>query len=234
MRQFIFIIFILLVACDDSSDGEITDSMDTDSMDIDSPNEDDTGISDDDESDDSQDTEPTEADSIDTEEPTGLTGVYFEVESIPPVAPWVEETIYDDYSGTSYFRWPDVADNSNGITANQDAALVYEFSVGTSGTYLVEVRGRRDHEGWCTDAADDACNDVWVKMDDGDWIKKMIKQGTWGEWIWDGKWEPGGSVITTEIQLNAGRHTYRISGRSNGVKIDAVRIYLQGTIAPQI
>jgi hypothetical protein len=176
---------------------------------------------------DSLDTEP-----VDTSMPNGETGVYFEVESIEPVFPWVEETVYDNYLGSSYFRWPDVADNQHGITNSQDAVLVYDFSIGESGTYLFEIRGRRDHEGWCVDAANDACNDLWVKIDDGDWTKKMIKQGTWGEWIWDPKWEPGSNVITTEVYLDAQNHTYSISGRSNGVKIDAVRIYRKGTTPP--
>jgi hypothetical protein len=125
-----------------------------------------------------------------------------------------------------------VATNASGITSSQDAVLAYPFSVETGGLYLFEVRGRRDHEGWCTDAADDACNDIWVKIDDGAWTKKMIKQGTWGAWIWDGKWEPGASVITTEITLTPGAHSYLISGRSNGVKIDAIRIYMDGTSPP--
>jgi serine-aspartate repeat-containing protein C/D/E len=168
----------------------------------------------------------------DTDEPNGKTGVYIEVESISPVFPWVEETSKTGYYGTGYFRWPDENDGPNGITDSQNAVLNYDFSIGTSGTYLFEVRGRRDHEGWCETAKDDACNDIWVKIDNGKWTKKMIKQNTWAAWVWDPQWEPGSSVIKTEVNLTQGSHSYSISGRSNGVKIDAIRIYLKGTTAP--
>lgn len=170
-----------------------------------------------------------------TDSNNGKSGVYIEVESVDPTSHWTEETSIGGFYGESYFNWGDPASNTHGITgapSSDGDALHYSFTIDTPGTYLAEVRGRRDHEGWCTDAANDACNDVWSRMDEGKWTKKMIKQGTWEKWIWDGKYEPGSSVITAEYDLSAGRHTYSLAGRSNGVKIDAIRIYLKGTTPP--
>lgn len=167
---------------------------------------------------------------------SGVSGVYMEVELLTPVAGWTEETAVSGYLGSSYFQW---TDTMGGAPGDGDPFLSYCFEVETAGTYLLEIHGRRDHDvgTFCENAADDACNDVWVQIDgqgsgNQTWTKKMIKHA-WGTWDWDEQWDPqNGSPFTTEIDLSAGTHVLGIAGRSHRVKIDAIRIYLMGTQPP--
>lgn len=163
----------------------------------------------------------------------GPEGLLIEMESINPVAPFTFETTHAGYSGEGYLQWPySQVDSQHGIDHAQEAILEYEFEIGQPGTYLFEVRGRRDRIGWCEDAPDDACNDVWIAVDDAEFTKKMVKH-KWGKWDWNGKWDPeNGSPFTMEVELCKGVHSVSISGRSNGVSLDALRIYRSGSEPP--
>jgi len=166
---------------------------------------------------------------------TGSEGVYLEVEAIDPVDGWTEESAVSGYQGDAYFQWED----RRAGRPDDDVVLSYCFRLDTPGTYLLEVRGRRDQDAGteCEGAANDECNDVWVQIDgsgheDQSWTKKMIKP-PWGEWQWNDRWDPmNGSPFQTQLELDAGRHVLAIDGRSHRVKIDAIRIYRMGTEPP--
>lgn len=171
---------------------------------------------------------------------SGVDGVYFEVEAIDPVGDWTEETVVDGHFGDSYFQWIDEKVNA---PDENDAVLRYCFAVETAGSYRMEFRGRRDREEgtFCETSASDGCNDVWIQVDGkgafhgGEqqiWTKKMIKP-PWGEWGWNDRWDPeNGAPFAVEIELEAGAHVLGVSGRSHRVKLDAVRIWLDGTDKP--
>ena len=113
--------------------------------------------------------------------------VAVEIESVAAAGSWVKSTDLTGYSGNSYYYWS--AGTSFGSPpAGSD--LVYNVSIPSDGTYQIYLRGMRKR-GACgcpADAANDRCNDVWLKIGNHEWMKKMVKQG-WGNWIWDGKWE---------------------------------------------
>ena len=57
----------------------------------------------------------------------------------------------------------------------------------------MRIRNRRDKDGRTGDAvASDQENDVWVKMDDGDW-NKVFRNGStgWGSWVWNSQFDFG-------------------------------------------
>lgn len=155
-------------------------------------------------------------------------GWWFQAESVTPVSPWEFSTAKSGYMGEGYLYWTggDTRNTSNGVMA-------YQFEVTTPGTYVVNIRGRRDQEGECDGAASDQCNDVYTRMNDGDAHKTMIK-GTWGQWIWESRYITDGdvSVRPAVYDLEAGTNTFYLSGRSRGVKVDCFVIYLQGTPVP--
>ena len=97
------------------------------------------------------------------------------------VITWRLSTTNAGYSGSGYFEW--LGGDKFGTPAAANV-LTYTVTIPTTGDYTIFFRGRRD-QGQCgcpADALSDACNDINVKVDNGSWIKTMIK-GTWGVWI---------------------------------------------------
>jgi hypothetical protein len=147
---------------------------------------------------------------------------YTEIESVPARGEWAKETSLSGYNGSGYFYWHGGNVMSSAPTAS---ALSYTINLSKNDTYKIAFRGRRDLTGECAGAASDECNDIYVKVDNGPWNKTMVK-GTWGEWIWQANYEPSGSgVIPAEYNLSAGTHTIQVTGRSEGVKLDAFSVY---------
>jgi hypothetical protein len=162
--------------------------------------------------------------------PTGTTSAWIEAESVTPVSSWAFSKSLEGYSGTGYLEW--TAGDKTAEPVAGTRGMVYSFSVSKAGTYVVELRGRRDQTGLCAGALSDACNDVFTRIDTHEWFKTMIK-GPWGQWFWQSGIETAPSTITpAHYELTAGNHTLEILGRSKGVKLDAMRIYLKGTTAP--
>lgn len=132
---------------------------------------------------------------------------------------WNFSTTNSGFSGAGYLEW--LGGDKFSTPSRAADILTFTFNVTTAGKYTVWFRGRRD-QGQCgcpAGAASDACNDIYTKMNNGNWIKTMVK-GSWGAWIWQNEYEPGSSVITTVYDLSAGQHTIQVSGRSAGVKLD--------------
>ncbi len=156
----------------------------------------------------------------------------FEAEdlSIPSGSKWELSTQNSGFSGSAYVVW-NGPDKFSSPSASD--ILTHTFTVKEAGNYTVFVRGRRDRS-YCNcpaDAASDECNDIFVKVDNGSWIKTMVK-GQWANWIWQNQYEPGDKVITTVYQLSAGEHTIQIGGRSAGVQLDGFKIAKSGTSLP--
>lgn len=152
-----------------------------------------------------------------------------EIESISPLGDWKLQTFKSGYSGSGYFYWD--GPNKYGAPPT-NSTLIYTFTLTQAGTYRIDFRGRRDQEGPCVGAASDECNDVYSKVDDLEWEKTMMK-GPWGNWHWQGAIDAHNvGVINADYDLSAGTHTLQVTGRSEGVILDAIAIYLKGTSRP--
>jgi hypothetical protein len=156
----------------------------------------------------------------------------FEIEHVQAVGHWKLSTANAGYSGDGYFEWH--GGDKFGAPPPENSILTFKFTVPTSGIYTVVFRGRRDY-GQCgcpPNAASDACNDIFVKIDNGPWIKTLIK-GNFGSWVWDWNYEKvHGSVVRSMYQLSAGEHTMQIGGRSAGVQLDAFKIISETASRP--
>jgi hypothetical protein len=158
------------------------------------------------------------------------TSFYAEIESKSVVSPWELQKQVDGYHGTGYFYWSGGDGNRQ---EDKDGVVTFSFTVEDSGVYIIDFRGRRNHSGECEGAENDKCNDIFVKVDDGNWQKHMIKRMGWDTWGWDNRYHIHGvGVKTHKVSLRPGPHTIRVAGRSRGVLLDAVRVYGEGTTPP--
>jgi len=68
-------------------------------------------------------------------------------------------------------------------------------------------------------------------MDDGDRVKTFSHKR--GEWTWVSNHEfHGGGKPPASYELDAGRHVFRISGRSSGFSIDRFHLYMDSVKSP--
>lgn len=135
-----------------------------------------------------------------------------EVEDVQPTGSWVSETTFGGYTGSSYYRWagPDLF-NSPG-----QGVLTYDFEIQNPGTYRLAVRNRHQHPDSSLE------NDMWVRMDGGNWVKSYSNSGNGSvnQWNWFTKFEIGSSHQEPDFQLGTGMHTIEFSGRSKNFMID--------------
>jgi len=146
--------------------------------------------------------------------------------TIPEGSDWKKSTTIDGFGGTGYLEW--WGGDKFGAPQVEKNILVYTFSVPADGEYTVFVRGRRDWNkcGCPEGAASDACNDIFVKIDNDVWIKTLVK-GPFGQWVWDLNFEKiHKKVEKSKFTLTAGEHKLYIAGRSAGVMFDAIKIGL--------
>jgi hypothetical protein len=139
--------------------------------------------------------------------------VVVEIESTPPVGQWIPETIWPDYTGTSYYRY----NGGNQFNNPGVAKLVYHLAIEHAGQYRLAIRNRHENPN------PELENDVWVRMDGGDWIKCFSNNGpgTVAAWNWHTLFEePDGSWHLPLYQLSHGLHTFEISARSKHYQID--------------
>ncbi|RED95670.1 carbohydrate-binding protein [Marinoscillum furvescens] len=137
--------------------------------------------------------------------------IVLEAEQTQLNAGWELETSYDDYTGSGYITW-----KSDSISFQpQEGVLAYTFKVAESGFYQLKLRNRYE----CEDLTE--CNDVWTRMDDGQWIKAYSHTNY--------RWNlQTGHDINHELneapgyQLSNGKHTFYLAGRSPGFSIDQI------------
>ena len=139
-----------------------------------------------------------------------------EMESQTPVDDWELQTDIAGFTGNGFFRWegPNLFGNPGA-----QGVMSYPFRIENPGTYQMRFRNHRDG-----DVAFDAENDVWAKLDNENWIK--VFSGMQGQWNWASNFDFGkGNRPSASYVLSAGDHTFTISGRSNGFRIDRVIFY---------
>ncbi|WP_160148080.1 malectin domain-containing carbohydrate-binding protein [Rubripirellula obstinata] len=139
--------------------------------------------------------------------------VVMEVESRAATDDWESEASITDFTGSGYYRWdgPNLYDQDQ---AGSLGVLEYRVLITNPGTYQLRVRSHRD-DGTGTDS-----NDVWVKMDSGNW--KKIYSSVQGQWTWNTKFDQTGTNPDASYTLEPGMHTFSIGGRSKDFRIDRV------------
>lgn len=148
------------------------------------------------------------------QEENGL--VVIEMESMPTVDGWQLQTDVAGFTGDGYFRWegPDLFGNPGA-----QGVIQYRFSISNPGLYQMRFRNHRDGG-----IPFDQENDIWARMDSGQWIK--VFSGQQGVWNWASNFDFGeGNRPPATYQLSEGEHTFTISGRSQGFRVDRVVFY---------
>ena len=145
--------------------------------------------------------------------------VVIETEALDPVGDWVVETSEAGYTGNGYLRWsgPDYLGDPDIGT------LEYKVIISDPGDYNVRIR--MSHLGA---PAGDAWNDCWSRMNDsGPWHKTLHPSAHQNEgFTFNSILEPsGGQFASMRYTLDAGEHTFYISGRSNNFKMDRIHFF---------
>lgn len=143
--------------------------------------------------------------------------VVIEVESIPPTDEWHQTTTFPDYTGDGYFVWLgpnylDVNDAGHGL-------LTYPISLTKSGTYRLNIRNSHP-------LSPSDFNDVWVRLDDGEWIKGF--SNVVDMWTYDFNFEHGGIIPPEFENVEPGLHTLELSARSTSFRIDRLVLSTNG------
>ncbi|MEM9410688.1 MAG: dockerin type I domain-containing protein, partial [Planctomycetota bacterium] len=148
------------------------------------------------------------------QEQNGL--IVVELESMPPVDGWELQTSIPGFTGDGYFRWE--GPNLFGQPGAQ-GVIQYKINVTNPGLYQMRFRNHRDG-----DIKFDQENDIWARLDNQQWIKIFSSQQ--GFWNWASNFDFGeGNRPSASYDLSAGEHTFTISGRSQGFRVDRFVFY---------
>ena len=143
--------------------------------------------------------------------------VIIEIESVATVEDWELETSFPGYTGKGYYVWrgPDYyGDPGHGI-------LTYPISVTKSSDYQLNIRNSHPTN-------PSLFNDVWVRLDNGPWIKSF--SNVINAWTYDFNFDRGGGNLGAAIfeDVSPGYHTLELSGRSAGFRLDRLVLSTNG------
>ena len=153
-------------------------------------------------------------------ESTGL--IVMQAESVPRPANWKFEDTEEGHTGVGYLRYI----GSNHLSEPGFDIMEYNIVIEHPGTYRLFVFV--SHLGA---PSPDAENDVWTKLDDSEWIKTVhgsehVDKGFSYHTTWVVPKQGGGEdFLTPEYDLEAGPHTFYISGRSKNVRVDRIHLW---------
>ena len=154
------------------------------------------------------------------QEQNGL--LVMQAETIPVVPQWTLDTAVAGFTGNGYIRW----DGPNMFGTPGAGLTVFNFEIQNAGTYNLSIHNYHDAP------EPDQNNDCWIKMD-GDNSKKVFSNNgtsTVGVWNWASDFESTGDQA--QYFLDAGPHTMKLSGRSNGFHIDRFHLWLSSANDP--
>jgi len=144
-----------------------------------------------------------------------------EMESGSPTGQWASETQPGGFTGSNFIRW----NGPNLFQSPGSDIFGFDFTLAEGGRYHFRLHNRHDHPD-STEA-----NDVWVRMDGGQWVKTFSWQR--GQWTWATQHEFGhDDKPPAEYQLAPGQHRIEFSGRSHDFMIDRLHLYKDGTPSP--
>lgn len=144
-----------------------------------------------------------------------------EFESLGATGSWAHETALAGFAGASYLRWS----GANFFATPGTDTFACDFYVEQAGTYQLRIHNRHEHPN-STEA-----NDVWARMDGGDWVKTFSWQR--GQWTWVTQHEfAHGNYPEAEYTLTSGNHRIEFSGRSTDFCMDRFHLYLATVANP--
>jgi len=133
--------------------------------------------------------------------------VMVEIESSPVVDDWVLENTFSGYSGSGYYTWR----GPEYFAEPGNAILSYPISLTNQGTYRLDI-----HNWHPTHPSD--MNDVWVRLDGGDWIKGFSNHID--RWTWDFNFHQSSLGPAYFHGVTPGLHVLELSARSYGFSLD--------------
>lgn len=151
--------------------------------------------------------------------------IVIQAESVDLTGDWVIESTEANHTGTGYIRW-----NGNDLFGNPGVGiLAYPVHIKNAGDY--NVRFRMSHLGA---PKGDQENDVWARMNNGTWVKVLHPANYKDDgFTFNSPTEPSSGVFSQmRYTLEAGTHTFYISGRSNNARVDRLHFYKDGTGNP--
>ncbi|MEM6637448.1 MAG: malectin domain-containing carbohydrate-binding protein [Pseudomonadota bacterium] len=132
---------------------------------------------------------------------------------------WALKDSLNGHTGEGYLQW----EGPNFYSKPGEGALSYEFDVSEGGTYSFGLSGSRPKNG----EASDLNNDFFVRMDGGEW-KKVFFSGARESWNWGRTFDVNHQKSPAQYDLEPGKHTLEISGRSEDAFIDRIHLSLGG------
>lgn len=143
--------------------------------------------------------------------------VVFEAENTLLSDGWALENTIEAYSGEGYITWV----NNTTIETNLQGLLSYKFRITKPGIYTLKFRNYHS----CEDFTE--CNDVFVRVDDGDWRKNF--NHTLSSWDWNSQQDINHVFSNSEYLLKKGEHMLYFSGRSQNFSIDKIALFHKDT-----
>ena len=137
-----------------------------------------------------------------------------EIESIPHVLGWSNDSLYPGFTGTHYYRWA----GGDFFNTPGRGGLIYRFFVEEAGHYQLRIHNRHNHPNPAEQ------NDCWLSVNGAQWEKVFSNNGrNAGVWNWDFKFDSNRRPVS--YNLVQGLNEVRISGRSNGFMIDRLVVF---------
>ena len=140
-----------------------------------------------------------------------------ELESASPGGSWFDEAGVAGHTGASYIRW----NGSNHFNSPGNGVFGFDFEIHEAGTYDFRIRNHHDDP----DPTEE--NDVWVRMDGGQWVKTFSSVNN--EWTWATRHEFGEhDKPLASYSLAEGTHRIEFSGRSHDFRMDRFHLARPG------
>eukprot|EP00041_Stephanoeca_diplocostata_P009194 m.139858 g.139858 ORF g.139858 m.139858 type:complete len:797 (+) comp17643_c0_seq5:96-2486(+) len=143
-----------------------------------------------------------------------------EVESAAATGSWQFGSSIANHAGSGYYTW--TGPNHFGSTGH--GTLEYSLQITTPGEYTFAIRN------YHSDPDPTESNDVWLKVGGNSWVKCYSELvGMW-QWMFKMDVGHGDTERPPKYTLNAGTHTIKLSGRSNGFSIDRIHVYQESCV----
>ena len=149
----------------------------------------------------------------DSTEPPTSTNVWLEAECASSVGSAWQTEQDSEASGGKYVVYKGTS-SMDQAPSSSSAELVYELDLEQGGSYYLLAR---------IQAPSNAENSVWVKIDEGAWIKWWEEITLGNSFHWN--LAPGGAV-----SLSSGAHTLRVAYRESGTQLDKLLLSTESTL----
>lgn len=137
------------------------------------------------------------------------------------VTGWKKGTSVAGHTGNGYILW-----NGDDQSTPGNGLISYQLNIASPGRYLINLRSNKKDP----NASED--NDVWMRVDSGQWYKTYNGNQQINQWNWNTQYEivQHQDIPAAFADFTSGLHTLSLSGRSNGFYIDRIHLYLPNLI----